>query len=91
MALAASPCVSRPCLIMKSVIFAQYNLFGANVYMCYDYVHLGNLSDITISAYRNHNIFLCPVPKSALVARCLAMYRDPLKGPIQLLTKWYSL
>ena len=24
--------------------FAQYNLFGANVYMCYDYVHLDNLS-----------------------------------------------
>ena len=24
--------------------------FGANVYTCYDYVHLGNLSDI--SAYR---------------------------------------
>ena len=34
--------------------FAQYNLFGANVYMCYDYVHLDNLSDI--SAYRNHNV-----------------------------------
>ena len=38
--------------------FTQYNLFGANVYMCYDYVHLDNLSDV--SAYRNHNIFLCP-------------------------------
>ena len=32
----------------------QYNLFGANVHMCYDYVHLDNLSDI--SAYRNHNV-----------------------------------
>ena len=40
--------------------FAQYNLFEANVYMCYENVHLGNLSDI--SAYRNHNVFLCPVP-----------------------------
>ena len=37
--------------------FAQYNLFGANVYMCYDYVHLDNLSDI--SAYRNHNVQQC--------------------------------
>ena len=37
--------------------FAQYNLFGANVYMCYDYVHLDNLSDI--SAYRNHIVQLC--------------------------------
>ena len=37
--------------------FAQYNLFGANVNMCYDYVHLDNLSDI--SAYRNHNVQLC--------------------------------
>ena len=25
--------------------------------MCYDYVHLDNLSDI--SAYRNHNVQLC--------------------------------
>ena len=32
----------------------QYNLFGANVHMCCDYVHLDNLSDI--SAYRNHNV-----------------------------------
>ena len=32
----------------------QYKLFGANVYMCYDYVYLDNLSDI--SAYRKHNI-----------------------------------
>ena len=39
---------------------AQYNVFGANVYVCYDYVHLDNLSDI--SAYRNHNVFLCRVP-----------------------------
>ena len=37
--------------------FAQYNLFGANVYMCYDYVHFDNLSDII--AYRNHNVQLC--------------------------------
>ena len=48
----ASPgctCVWRSRLIMKYAIFAQYNLFGANVYMCYDYMHLDNLSDI--SAY----------------------------------------
>ena len=32
-------------------------LFGANVYMCYDYVHLDNLSDI--STYQNHNVQLC--------------------------------
>ena len=42
---------------MKSaILFAQYNLFGVNVYMCYDYVHLDNLSDI--SAYRHHNVQL---------------------------------
>ena len=41
----------------KCHFFAQYNLFGANVYMCYDYVHLDNLSDI--SAYRNHNVQQC--------------------------------
>ena len=29
-------------------------------FSCHDYVHLDNLSDI--SAYRNHNIFLYPVP-----------------------------
>ena len=34
---------------MKSAIFfAQYNLSGADVYTCYDYVHLGNLSDISV-------------------------------------------
>ena len=44
---------------MKSAIFAQYNLFGANVYMSYDSVHLDNLSDI--SAYRNHNANANPV------------------------------
>ena len=33
------------------------DLFGANIYMCYDYVHLDNLSDI--SAYRNHNVQQC--------------------------------
>ena len=59
MALAASTCVWRSWLIMKSAIFAQYNVFKANVYMCYDYVHLDNLADI--SSYRNHNVFLCPV------------------------------
>ena len=31
--------------------------FGPNVYMCYDYAHLDNLSDI--SAYRNHNVQEC--------------------------------
>ena len=39
---------------MKSAVFAQYNQFGGNVFMCYGYVHLDNLSDI--SAYRNHNV-----------------------------------
>ena len=37
-------------------VFAQYNLFGPNVYMCYD-VHLDNLSDI--SAYRNYDVQQC--------------------------------
>ena len=57
MALAANTglVVCRSWLIMKSVpFFAQYILFGANVYVCYDYVHLDNLSDI--GAYRNHNV-----------------------------------
>ena len=40
--------------------FAQYNLFGENVYMCYDYVHLDNLSNI--SAYQNHNVQQCKIP-----------------------------
>ena len=57
MALATSTCVLRSQLIMKSAFFAQYNLFGANVYMYYDYMHLDNLSDI--SAYRNHNVLQC--------------------------------
>ena len=57
MAIAASTCVWRSLLIMKSAIFAQYNLFGVNVYICYDYVYLDNLSDI--SAYRNHNVQQC--------------------------------
>ena len=57
MALAAGTCVWQSWLKMKSAIFVQYNLFGANVYMCYDYVHLDNLSDI--SAYRNHNVQQC--------------------------------
>ena len=35
----------------------RYNMFGANVYMCYDYVHLDNMSDI--SAYWNHDVQLC--------------------------------
>ena len=54
--------------------FAQYNQFGVNVYICYDYVYLDNLSDINVymcydyvhldnlsdvSAYRNHNIQQC--------------------------------
>ena len=47
MALAASTCVWRSWLVMKVPFFAQYNLFGANVYM----------SDI--SAYRNHNVHQC--------------------------------
>ena len=38
-------------------IFGKYNLFGPYVYMCYDYVRLDNLSDI--SAYRNHNVQQC--------------------------------
>ena len=37
--------------------FAQYNLFGANVSRCYDYVHLDNLLDI--STDRNHNVQQC--------------------------------
>ena len=55
--------------------FAQCNLFGANVYMCYDYVHLENLSDI--SAYRNHNVILYPVPnqlQSRGVSPCRAQW-----------------
>ena len=39
---------------MKWHFFAQYNLFEEKVYMCYDYVHLDNLSNI--STYRNHNV-----------------------------------
>ena len=36
---------------MKNAIFcAVHPVLGANVYTCYDYVHLDNLSDI--SAYR---------------------------------------
>ena len=54
MALAANTCVWRSWLIMKSTIFRAVQPVGANVYMCYDYVHLDNLSDI--SAYRNHNV-----------------------------------
>ena len=49
MALAAITCVWRS--------FAQFNLFGANVHMCYDYVHFDNLSNI--SAYQNHNVQQC--------------------------------
>ena len=30
--------------------YAQYNMFRANVYMCYEYVHLDTLADI--SAYQ---------------------------------------
>ena len=53
----ASPASTYVPIIMKSAIFREYNLFGANVYMCYDYVHLDNLSDT--SANRNHNVQLC--------------------------------
>ena len=42
---------------MESAIFAQYNLFRANVYMCYEYVHLANLSDMSV--YRNHKVQQC--------------------------------
>ena len=61
-------------------VYAQYNLFGANVYMCYDYVHLDNLSDI-ISLSKPQRI-LVSSPQSAPVMPSLAMYRDPLTGPI---------
>ena len=59
--------------------FAQYNLFGANVHMCYDYVHLDNLSDI--SGYRNHNVFLCPIPnqlQSHGVSPCIVTHLHAL-------------
>ena len=61
---------------MKSAIFSTV---GENVYMCYDYVHLDNLSDI--SAYRNHNEFLCPVPNrlhSRGVSPCIVTHLQAL-------------
>ena len=71
---------------MKSAIFAHYNLFGTNVYMCYDYVHLDNLSDIIhqseVTTVIHRILFLMSSPQSAPVARSIAMYRDPLTGPI---------
>ena len=52
------PWLRRRCLtnllIMKYVIFRAVQPVGANAYMCYDYVHLDNLSDISV--YRNHNV-----------------------------------
>ena len=60
-------------------VFVQYNLFGANVYMCYDYVHLDNLS--YISAYRNHNVLMCPVPnqlQSCGVSPCIVTHSQAL-------------
>ena len=59
------------------IVIAQYNLFGAN--MCYDYVYLDNLSNI--SAYRNHNVLLCPVPNQLLsrgVSPCIATHLQAL-------------
>ena len=38
----------------QEVHILHVNVSGANVYMCYDYVHLDNFSDI--SAHRNHNV-----------------------------------
>ena len=35
---------------MKNAMFCSTPCFGANVYMCYDYVHLDNLLDV--SAYQ---------------------------------------
>ena len=37
--------------------FSRSTTCLGNVYMCYDYVDLDNLSDI--SAYRNHNVQQC--------------------------------
>ena len=48
MALAASTCVWRPWLVMKNAIFrAVQPVLGQMVYICYDYVHLDNLLDIS--------------------------------------------
>ena len=50
MASPASTFVWRSWLEMKNAIFRAVHRFGTSVYMCYDYLHLDNLSDI--SAYR---------------------------------------
>ena len=39
------------------------------LYMCYDYEHLDNLSDI--SAYRNHNVQLCKIRKKHIRLTCV--------------------
>ena len=47
--------------------------------MCYENVHLDNLSDI--SAYRNHNVFLCAVPnqrQSRGVSPCIVTHLQAL-------------
>ena len=44
--------------------------------MCYDYVHLDNL------CLSKPQRILVSSPQSAPVALSLAMYRDPLTGPI---------
>ena len=69
-------------------VFSQYSLFGANVYMCYDYVYLDNFADcvfIETTMYSNVS------SQSAPVERSLAMYRDPLTGPIVVLLKRTAL
>ena len=55
-------------------VFAQYNLFGPNVYMCYDYVHLDNLS--YISAYRNHNVQQCKTSGKGLAVVNLTLLQS---------------
>ena len=60
MALAASTCevvFGEFYYYWRVPSFAQYNLFGANVYMCFGYVLLDNLSDISV--FRNHNVQQC--------------------------------
>ena len=46
----------RLVLVFGVPFFAQYNLFGANVYICYDYVHLDNLSDTLIETTTGSNV-----------------------------------
>ena len=50
MVLAASTCLAILTCNKECYLSRSGTCFGANVYMCYDYVHLDNLSDIT--AYR---------------------------------------